>query len=184
MNGTEIRLKKVVDVSKVRSGMLVLDVGCGKEMILREYLPSKVDYTGVDIVGGTIQHDLEKGLPKLDNKFDCIFMNEFIEHIENFKTLLIECKQILKDDGCVVISTPGKFRLVYGDFFNGIGEDLTHIHLFGKSHMRNLSRIVGLNIDVISGTYISFPQIISQRIIIPSNNTWVSDVMIYRLVKQ
>ena len=43
--------------SEIQENEKVLDLGCGEEKILKIFLP-KVDYTGVDIEGGDIQHNL------------------------------------------------------------------------------------------------------------------------------
>lgn len=137
--GEAIRLKKSIKLADVRLGEKVLDLGCG-DMSLKQMLSPDVNYVGIDKNGGAIEYDLEDGLPKAikNQKFDIIFMNEFIEHIENFKSILLECKQILTEKGRIIISTPSNNRILYGDFFNGIGEDEGHIHCFRKTNMRIL----------------------------------------------
>jgi len=110
-------------------------------------------------------------------------MDEFIEHIENFKTLLIECSNVLSENGRIIISTPPNNRILYGDFFDGRGEEPTHIHCFRKTNMRNLERMCNLSITKIVGTYIRFPPILKWWIVIPTNQTLYTEVIIYRLEK-
>lgn len=181
--GMDIRLRKSVEMANIKPEDKILDLGCGMQ-ILRDYLPPECDnkYVGLDkrYEDGD---DLEKGLPPeiKSMKFDVIFMNEFIEHIENFKSLLMECKDILSKNGRIIISTPAANRIVYGDLFDGIGENNAHIHTFKKSNMRNLARICGYKITGIRGTYIRFPPLLKHSLLIPTNQTVYSEVLIYRL---
>jgi len=176
------RFKKIVEIAEVKENEKILDLGCGINQNLKNFLP-KVKYIGVDIKSGDIKHDLEKSLPKILKKqnFDVIFLNEILEHIENFKSLLSECREILTIKGRVIISTPSNNRILYGDFFNGIGEHLFHIHCFRKTNMRNLARICGFNVDRIIGTTIRIPPILPKYIVIPTNQTIYTEVIIYRL---
>ncbi len=179
-SAVDIRLKKSIKIANIKDKEKVLDLGCGNK-ILKYYLSDGIEYTGIDKIDGI---DLEKELPSsiLSQKFDVIFMNEFIEHIENFKSLLMKCREILSDNGRIIISTPSANRIIYGDIFNGIGEDKTHICCFKKSNMRNLVRICGFKITKIIGTYIRFPPLLPNKFIaIPTNQTIYSEVIIYRL---
>ncbi len=179
----KIRFKKAFELAELKENESILDLGCGSDLNLVRFFPH-IDldkYLGLDICFG---HNLENGLPEFikTQKVDIIFMLEIIEHIENFKSLLKQCKQMLSDKGRIILSTPNKFRIVSGDILNNIGEDQTHIHCFGKSNMRNLARICGLKITKITGTYFSFPPIV-RSIAIPTNRTIYSDVLVYRLEK-
>jgi SAM-dependent methyltransferase len=180
----KIRIEKSVKLANVSGGEKILDLGCG-DMKLRQFLPDTIEYTGIDINVGTIHHDLEKGLPlNLTGKFDVIFMNEFIEHIENFKTLLIQCNNIISDGGRIIISTPSTKRILYGDVVNnGRGEDLDHIHAFRKTNMFHLAEKCNLKITKIRGTYIRMPPLSKFFIPIPTNQTFYTEVICYRLEK-
>lgn len=170
---TRTRMERTVSMAAIAQSDSVLDLGCGDSSI-KAILPDGVDYTGVDINMGDIKHDLEKGIPSelLDYKYNVIFMNEFIEHIENFRSLLIECRGMLADCGRIILSTPSSNRIIFG-------EDRTHIHCFRKTNMRNLMNICGLKIEDVSGTYLGVPFIP----MIKSNWTGLTGVMIYKLVK-
>ncbi len=178
----KIRLRKCVNIANVENKDRILDIGCGKDKPLKNFLGEDIEYTGIDRLFGD---DLEGGLPPhiQKNKFDIIFMNEFIEHIEHFKTLLMDCRDILSKRGRIIISTPSNNRILYGDFFNGTGEEPTHIHCFRKTNMRTLAKICNLKIAKISGTYIRFPPILHRWIVIPTNQTLYTETIIYRLEK-
>jgi len=170
-----IRLKKTVSIADVRSGFNILDLGCGS-MQIKNFLPKNIKYFGVDLeplVKNTIKHDLELGLPDKIKKirFDVIFMGEIMEHIENFKTLMMECKKILKGDGKIILSTPSNYRFV-------IREHPQHIHCFRKTNIMNLARICKLEITKIMGTFIPIPLLHWH---IPSNQTFYTNSIIYRL---
>jgi len=160
----------------------ILDLG-SNDCVLRTLLPKNVNYTGIDIIDyeHNIVHDLEKGLPVLNKKFDIIFMNQFIEHIENFKSLLIECRKVLKDDGKIIINTPSNNRILYGDYYDTISEHEDHIHCIRKTNMRNLARICGYELDKVSGSYIRFPPLLDRFVLIPTRQTVYSELLLYRL---
>ena len=181
------RFSKCIKLAGITGGENILDLGCG-DMKLKKYLPSNCKYIGIDYNGkGNIKHNLEKGLPLeiKDGKFDVIFMLEFIEHIENFKSLLLECREILSSKGRVIISTPHNHRLLISDFTTKwIGEDKTHIHCFRKSSMLNLAHICGYKITKMIGTGIRFPPFTRKYFfVIPTNQTIYGEGIIYRLEK-
>lgn len=180
--GRLIRLKKCVALANIQANEKVLDLGCG-DMFIKNLLPLGCKYLGIDEKGGSIAHNLEMGLPDkiIGRKFDIIFMTEILEHVENFKSLLVQCKDTLTDKGRIVISTPSNNRILYGDFFKGIGEDAWHIHCFRKTNMRNLARICGLKMANMIGTYIRIPPILPKYVVIPTNQTVYTEVIIYKL---
>ena len=180
--GKTIRLEKSIRLANIHADEKVLDLGCG-DMSIKKFLPPSCRYLGIDEKGGDIAHNLERGLPDeiIGSEFDIIFLTEILEHLENFKSLLIECKEALTDNGRIVISTPSNNRILYGDFFKGIGEDVQHIHSFRKTNMRNLAKVCGLQISKITGTYIRIPPVSHKFIIIPTNQTIYTEVMIYAL---
>jgi glycosyltransferase involved in cell wall biosynthesis len=171
---TRNRLQKSMKLANIQSGERVLDLGCNDSAI-KTLFPDDVDYTGVDMNAGDVQGNLECGIPKelQNNTFDIIFLNEFIEHIENFRSLLIQCRGILSENGRIIISTPSPNRVMFG-------EDPTHIHCFRKSNMYNLASICGLQIDKIIGTYLGIPYIP----IISLSQTFLTGVIIYKLTKR
>ena len=173
-----IRIKKAVALSNVKRFSRVLDLGCGDSYIQR-LLPKTVFYVGFD----KKDMDLEKDFPHFYYGFDVIFLLEFLEHIENFKTILVNCRDSLRDSGRIIISVPHTKRLLYGDIFNGIGEDITHIHSFSKNNIRNLARVTGLKIDRMIGSCLCFPPVVSKQLIISSDNTFYSENLIMRLIK-
>lgn len=176
------RLQKTVQFSGIASGDKILDLGCGKNCPLLEFLPKNIEYTGIDIKKtrekNVIKHDLERGLPRsiMNKKFDIIFILELLEHIENFRTLVMQCEQILSEKGRIIISTPSNMRLVV--FLHG--ESHEHIHCFRKTNLNNLARICGLKMTGFGGTFIRIPIL---HTLILSDQTWYTDFFLVKFEK-
>lgn len=173
MDSDKIRFLAAIKAAELKGDEKVLDLGCGR-CALKRFLPKSINYTGIDFpaIGKhygldfknkeIIYANLEKGIPsKIKNrKFDVIFLLEVLEHIEHFKSLLIECKEILNKNGRIVITTPSNMRFI-------TGEDKGHIHCFRKTNLKNLAIVCGLKIRKIQGAYIRIPFF---EIYIPSRN--------------
>jgi len=175
--GKVIRMNKTVEIANIHTDDHILDLGCGNNELL-DFIKTPVHYIGIDKFIGPNRYDLEKGLPSriLHHKFDVIFMNEFIEHIENFKTLLNECRNCLKENGRIIITTPSNNRIL-------LAEDPTHIHCFRKTNIKYLADICLLKVDKITGTYINFPPLSPIQLTLKTNQTIYSEVIIYSLSK-
>jgi len=170
ITGNIIRLRKMVNLSGIKNGYSVLDLGCGSDK-LRNYIGDRITsyfpislhsikYIGVDTdftdkelkTGLYIKYNLESGLSEkiLTKKFDIIFIGELLEHIENFKRLLNQCKNCLTKNGKIILSVPNPLR------FN-LREHPEHIHSFTDSNIKNLSKIIGVRVVKKVGTFISIP---------------------------
>jgi len=153
----KLRFKKAVELAEVQKGERVLDLG-SRNAILLNFLPN-CNYIGLDIEPtneNVIKTDLENGLPLeiKEKKFDVIFILEVIEHIENFKSLLIECREILSENGRIIITTPTNHRFL-------IKDDKDHIHCFRRTNLYNLVNACKLRIEKLKGIYVIIPRIIS-----------------------
>lgn len=174
--GKVIRMKKTVESANIKTGEHILDLGSANNELL-DFIKTPVHYIGIDKYIGSNRYDLEKGLPARirHHRFDVIFMNEFIEHIENFKTILNECRNCLTETGRIIITTPSNNRIL-------VSEDPTHIHCFRKTNIKYLANICNLEVDNITGTYINFPPLSPVQITISSNQTLYTEVIIYKLI--
>lgn len=129
------RLKKSFELGDVKSGMNVLDYGCGRgEIALMSALkgansigldPSKY---AIEIAKNNVKgiptkfltyavFKFKKSLPFENNYFDVIFFVDVVEHIsqEEFHSLLQEFHRILKKNGRLVVHTaPNKNYLDIG----------------------------------------------------------------------
>jgi len=95
----------------------VLDVGCGPGYLAGLTKPNEAHYTGVDISKKAIEHgkmlfpgakfevvNALKGLPFGDNQYQTVVACEFLEHIEDYHSVLDEMKRVSR--GEVIITVP------------------------------------------------------------------------------
>lgn len=103
----------------IREKNKVLDLGCG---IFRweNYIRDEMSYTGIDIEADIISYnkihypdhhfvlkDLDEEILSFpENYFDLIIMLAILEHLKNPVKVLCELKNILTNDGIIIISTP------------------------------------------------------------------------------
>ena len=117
LEGSEIvRIKKVLDL--IGTGKTVLDVGCWDCSISLLIKANGNEVYGLDNSDNAIQLATEKGIlvkkcnleeekwPDFGFKFDVVFAGEIIEHIFDTDKFLRNIYHILKDDGCLVLTTP------------------------------------------------------------------------------
>lgn len=87
----------------------LLDIGCYKGY-LRDYLPSSIEYVGLDIDKHfleVIQCDLNNGiLPFKDKIFDFVVAVNVLEHLFYPEKICKEIRRVLKDNGMAIISLP------------------------------------------------------------------------------
>lgn len=94
----------------------VLDVGCGKNALLREHVEPGDEYRACDIVTPdvpdreffTTVNFNEESLAEAfaGERFDVIFCGEVIEHLFSPDALLEDMKTLLRDEGILLLSTP------------------------------------------------------------------------------
>jgi len=143
----------------------VLDIGCGKGLLLPFLLEKKCEVVGIDVLapesvdkGFSTYHqlDLEQKphIPYPDESFDVIILADFIEHMKNLDPILKELKRVLKSEGIVIVSTGNialwlyRMLLLFGSFpyaRKGVLDE-THVHLYTFSTFCQLMRRAGFKI--------------------------------------
>ena len=111
----------------------ILDLGCGGGLVSESLSRLGAKVTGIDFVGNNINiakhHSIKSKLKidyihgdiekiKMNKKFDLIIMFEILEHVNNWKRLLLKIDKNLKKDGKIIISTINrnlisKFTAIY-----------------------------------------------------------------------
>jgi len=121
----KMRLRKIIQVSRLNKNDTVLDLGCGEGFLI-SLLPNVRQTIGIDIskvalkrakeiiknksnveliLGNAYKLDIE------DEYFDKIISSEMLEHIPNPRKAMEEMHRILKDTGLAVISVPDEKRI-------------------------------------------------------------------------
>jgi len=136
----------------------VLDIGCLYGEFLKNFGAGSKGVTlseseaewgrsaGLDIVCGNIESENFD----LKDKFDYIFANNIIEHLNSPHLFLIKIKKYLKDEGRLILGVPIlpklsfliKFKKFRGAFAS------CHINFFTKCTLRQTLIMAGWDIDV------------------------------------
>lgn len=100
IRGEVARYKRVSRFAQVSVGAKVLDIGCRDEA-LRNYLGSKVEYYGIEIVKEFANQnvkiqDMSEGTDFQNDFFDYVFCSEVLEDIRKPHFVLTEIKRSLK----------------------------------------------------------------------------------------
>jgi len=132
---TPIRIKYIKDIiinnklkinkssNKPLKNLDILDLGCGGGLICEPLSRLGANLTGLDFVKENInvakKHAKKSNLNikylhqnldsfKLSRKYDVILILEVLEHLDNWKKLIIYVKKLLKPKGKIIISTINK----------------------------------------------------------------------------
>ena len=126
-----------------------LDVGCGRGDVLKSFSKLDFDVIGVDISEEAQElcnpikvynENLEEGINSLElNQFEIVFSKSLIEHLKKPLNFLKSCKQLIKEDGVVVIMTPSWIHHNFGPFYL----DHTHVTPFTLQSLRDLGYLAG-----------------------------------------
>jgi len=123
----ESRVREYI-ISKVPNNVnSILDVGCGKGWVAKEFLPrsKKVFSLDVSITNPAIVKKLYPDvnhfgitadsfhLPFSNQSFDCIIASEIIEHVYDPAGFVRELFRVLKRGGSLIITTPYKEKIIY-----------------------------------------------------------------------
>jgi len=164
-------LARYAFAAELVKGKVVLDVACGSG-----YGSSYLFDKGVRIVvGGDISAEAAEcaqtfwgrqgvefvaldatRLPFTDNSFEAIVSMETIEHLEQYKDYLSECKRVLKGGGVFICSTPNKghgipeikefspyhvHEFYVEEFKELLSQFFAEIQLYGQDYWHKIERI-------------------------------------------
>lgn len=167
----DLTLKLVARALSVVGGKSrILDVACGKGYItqaIHEANPECEVY-GFDLSVSAVRWAAEKhpdlvlavadaeSPPYPAEFFDCIVCNNIWEHIENPIRLLSLLARSLKKDGCIIVSTPSRYRL--NNLLRVlIGKPVAfassqHVTEYSVGQMFKLFRYAGFRVELMEGS--------------------------------
>lgn len=166
------RLNQIVQLIP-KNAKNLLDIGCGEGQLLEriEYAKhgdkdilvysmnnSNLKTTGIDITKVAIESAKKRckqtKIIKADfneydfkeEKFDIIICTEVLEHIINYKETINRMKELLTENGTLIISFPNERNLTIGRFFlnRKPPKVVDHVNSFNPKQMQEL---VGLKLE-------------------------------------
>jgi SAM-dependent methyltransferase len=134
--------------ARLARGKRVLDAGCGAGYGSAELAQTALWVMGLDIAGDAVEYaranyplpnlHFAQGsctdMPHPAAAFDLVVAFEVIEHLENFRALLLEARRVLAPNGQFIVSTPNK--LYYTESRGSAGANPFHVHEFEFEEFR------------------------------------------------
>ena len=87
----------------------LLDIGCGDNMLVKEYGNNSIGVDVYDFGGEALIVDDCSKLPFSDKSFDTVSLVASIQHIPNRQEVIKEAHRVLKDDGIIIITVLSPF---------------------------------------------------------------------------
>jgi ubiquinone/menaquinone biosynthesis C-methylase UbiE len=112
-----MRIGKVVDEVKKISNCNLLDIGCGFNYRFLSYIEPYIEHgTGIDFKVQELSYQkikiinmkLDEVLPFNDCSFDAVTMLAVLEHIDKPKQIISDIYRVLKFEGKLILTVPGK----------------------------------------------------------------------------
>ncbi len=133
-----------------KSGMKMLEPGCGRGEFLNNFMKLGIDVCGIDIsseskdFGHNFPIDIcdieNESIPYSDNHFDIIFSKSFIEHLYKPEIFLDEAYRVLKPKGKFLTLVPD-WESNYKIYF----DDYTHRSPFSSQALNDAYKIHGFS---------------------------------------
>jgi 2-polyprenyl-3-methyl-5-hydroxy-6-metoxy-1,4-benzoquinol methylase len=153
------RAEYVMELLQKKSGRL-LDVGCGRGLIMDYFGSRGFEVSGIDISPKAVHAVREKGYEahlldieqeEFDGRYDIILCLEVLQQLHDPAKALTRLATIVEDGGELVVSLPNEFHIVsrlellfgmshIGDYRH------SHIRLFSPARCEDLFREAGLMI--------------------------------------
>jgi SAM-dependent methyltransferase len=135
--------------ARLARGKRVLDTGCGAGYGSAELAHNAASAVGADIAAEAVDYananyqlpnlSFEQAsctaLPHPDSVFDLVVAFEVIEHLEDYRALLLEARRVLSPNGQFIVSTPNK--LYYTESRGREGANPFHVHEFQFEEFRS-----------------------------------------------
>jgi len=150
----EKRVREYIVSKFPRNANSILDVGCGKGWVAKEFLPKgkKVFSLDISVTNPAIINKLHSSknhygitadsfhLPFDDQSVDCIIASEIIEHVIDPAGFVKELFRVVKKGGSLIITTPYKEKIIYYlcVHCNQKTPANAHLHSFDEIKLENL----------------------------------------------
>lgn len=132
------------------AGKHALDIGCGTGYGTAELAKHAAKVFGIDAAPDAVNYSRQHyplpnihfdvgsatSLPFPDRAFDVITAFEVIEHLDDWRALLLEAKRVMNASGILFISTPNK--LYYAESREQQGPNPFHVHEFEAAEFQTV----------------------------------------------
>lgn len=130
--------------NKIAEAQFILDVGCGKGVW--DVHPFQT-ITGVDILkqkilhyDNYIQHNLEQGLPKLNDKYNLVIAKDILEHLHHPLDILKQIHELMIEEGMLVVKVPDyRSKNAWADY--------THIRPYTRGSIIQIVKDAGFEVE-------------------------------------
>ena len=151
--------KTVVDLLKLTSDDLVIEVASNDGSLLKCFQPYQVNTLGVEPASNIARMANERGIPTVNQFFNsvtastirethgparAVIGNNVLAHVDEVQDFLLGCKTLLSDDGLVIIEVPYLKELLDRLEYDTIYHE--HLCYFSASTLMRLCGGVGLSI--------------------------------------
>lgn len=175
---SEPRVPKVVKLLSPEEPGRLLDIGCADGYFGQYFGRFGWNSFGIDIslinVSVSSQRgvkavvgDLECGLPFGTGSFEAVVAMEIIEHFVDTRLFLSECRRVLAQNGCLILTTPNlarlenRVRLLFGLYPHWMDYELEggagHVRCYTLPVLKRQLTEVGFRVEVTTGTTLGFP---------------------------
>ncbi len=160
-------VERYIQISKYcQEGNVVLEIGCntgrGGAVLINRI--QKLEIVGIDIIQDRL-NKIPSGIYKSlacksilefdsDLKFDRIIAGEVIEHIPKyeFELMLLKCKELLRDNGLIIFTTPNPESLLVKLGRKAVFNDPSHVNLMKIDDFKMKIQRSGLKIIKLQGS--------------------------------
>lgn len=168
--------KKIFDyLNKNNIKGSMLDIGCSNGEFLFHAKKYGFQVTGIELNKRTAEIAIQNGINvhigtidtvSLNQKYDCIFLGDIIEHVTDPKSFLSKCSSLLNNNGHIIISTPNldcfwsKSSFLLYKLFKIPWSSLTPpYHLFQFSHGNLISLAHNNGLNYVNSWYTGRPRL-------------------------
>lgn len=143
--------KLIIERNKIEKNINLLDVGCGRGDMLKAFQKHSLNVEGIDLSEESAKflhpikvHQINLESETICNRekhYDIIFSKSLIEHLNQPLKFIKNCKNLLKDDGRLIIMTPSWYHHSFGPFYL----DYTHVTPFTLQSLRDIGILAGFS---------------------------------------
>jgi len=143
--------KELIFRNSLKPGDKLLDAGCGRGDMLNAFKGNGLIVEGVDLSEESVkllhpikiyQKNLEnETIQDRENYYDIVFTKSLIEHLTSPLNFIKNCRNLIKDNGSLVVMTPSWVHHSFGPFYL----DYTHTTPFTLHSLRDIGYLAGFS---------------------------------------